>query len=232
MDQKINKQLKEIYSAPVPQRKDVFLKTYRRKEISMGKFYLIQLSFISPLVWIVSLAIFVIILLRTSFDNSTMNWVASSLVPLLALVALTENHKSERYGMSELEMSSRFSLKSIIMVRMSVIGIFHILILFFLALLSFGINTHTMAYLLVPYLLTANLGSIICRHIHGNESFHLCIVAAVLVSMAGLVSHTKFTFIFTPNFFLHWCVALAVTMLFTIINIMRTVKENYYEAYN
>ena len=232
MSKKIKKQLKEIYSAPEPPKKQLFLKTHRRKEISMGRFYLIQLSFISPLIWVISLAIFMIIMIPTSLDNSSMNWVASSLMPILALVALTENHKSERYNMSELEMSTRFSLKSIIMVRMSILGIFHMLILFFLALLSFGTNTHTIVYLLVPYLLTANLGSIICRRIHGNESFYLCSATAILVSMLGLMSHTKFIFIFTTNFFLHWCVVLAVIVLFTIINITRMTKENYYEAHN
>ena len=45
------------------------------------------------------------------------------LVPFLVLISVTESTRSYRYEMEELELSSRFSLKSIVMARMVILGV-------------------------------------------------------------------------------------------------------------
>ena len=49
-------------------------------------------------------------------------WIISALIPFIAMSILTENARSGIYLMAELEMAARFSLKSVILARMEILG--------------------------------------------------------------------------------------------------------------
>ena len=52
-------------------------------------------------------------LLGTYYIDLNTIWVISSLIPFLALLAVTESTRPAVYGMIEFEISTRFSLKSV-----------------------------------------------------------------------------------------------------------------------
>ena len=54
-------------------------------------------------------------------------------VPFLVMLSVTESMRSYRYGMEELELSARFSLKSIVMARMLMLGIGNLAVLIAIA---------------------------------------------------------------------------------------------------
>ena len=215
MDKKLKKQLKALYSPPEPLRKDIFLKKYRRREISIMRFYLIQIGYIQPYVWIISGVLFFILVVISSNADSSIIWLMSSFTPIIAITALTENHKSTIYKMNELEAATRFSLKSVIAVRMSIVGIFHLILLTVLALLSKDVSSeYAMVYMLVPYLITANISSIICRYIHGSEAVYGCMITAVLTSSVCFISKIQFEYIFTVKYFTAWVIVLFASLIF------------------
>ncbi len=234
MNKKLKKQLTAIYSVPEPLHKNEFLKAHRRCEIGIGKLYLSQLEFMSPVTWIVSVVILILILKFAMGADGTALWVLSSLTPALAVTALTENHKSEIYRMDELEMSTRFSLKTVVMVRMSILGFFHSVIL---CLISVFISTgaiRALVYMLVPYLLTVNIGSMICRKLQGNEAVYGILVSASVISVCGFISNIKVKMLFSAETFVYWCIMLLIMTIFAGFNFARTIKEmeNFYGTYN
>ncbi|MDE7222847.1 MAG: hypothetical protein K2O34_03570, partial [Acetatifactor sp.] len=95
------------------------------------------------------------------------------------------------YNMTELELSTRFSVKSIVLARMGLLGSFHLLLL--LLLLPFLVTCgqkgiwQTGVYLLVPYLMTTFLSMAWVRRVRGRESLYLCLGVAVVVSSLQVV---------------------------------------------
>lgn len=89
-------------------------------------------------------------------------WGISALLPFAAVSVVTEQNRFHIFLMSELEMAARFSLKSVVLARMEILGIVHLLVLLFLipvcARLHGASVFQTGLYLLVPYLLTADAG--------------------------------------------------------------------------
>ena len=50
--------------------------------------------------------------------NSNVLWITAALLPFVALLAVTEGTRSAVYGMEELELATRFSLKSVLLARL------------------------------------------------------------------------------------------------------------------
>ena len=60
-----------------------------------------------------------------SFASENTVWIVSAFTPFLALLLIAESTKSAIYGMNELEMSARFSLKSVVLARLIILGVFN-----------------------------------------------------------------------------------------------------------
>ena len=197
MNKKFKSQLQAIYDAPSPVRKTAFLKKYHRRELSRRDFILCQAGYICWWVWGVSILLFGIILWFSSDQQIQDVWVGASLTPLLALLAVVENGKSRRHRMEELELSSRISLRSVILARISILGTFHLLLLGAMipALAVWGAVgvIQTGVYLLTPYLLTAAIGMELSRHFRGNDGLLACSAVAGIVCAIGL-SDRRFEF--------------------------------------
>ena len=73
--------------------------------------------------------------------------------------------------MEELELATRFSLKSVLLARLCLVGSLHAVLLLCLTLLCRGTGAasfgRTVVYLLVPYLLTAYGGLWLSRRLRG-----------------------------------------------------------------
>ena len=160
MNKQMKRSIQKAFEAPKPnqQEKAKFLRTLPKPQISMWQLILTQAAYIRK--WTLYLSVLLIFLALTGayyIEKNTL-WVISAFVPFFGVLAITENVRSEVYGMSEFEMSTRFSLRSVILARMGVLGGFDIFILFCLIPLccignDFSI-LQTGVYLFVPYLLT------------------------------------------------------------------------------
>lgn len=231
MNKKLKNDIQKAFKAPTPnqQEKMRFLRTLPKPKISMWQFILTQATFLRKSTLLISLTLIIPALLGTYYIDLNTIWVISSLIPFLALLAVTESTRSAVYGMIEFEMSTRFSLKSVVLARLSILGMLDFIILCCvtpLCCISSEIPLfQTAIYLFVPYLLTVNTNLWITRHFQGKESIYACMSIAVLISGLNVSLHFIAKFIYQFSYF-NWWLLLAVILIAGMINeLSHTIKQ-------
>lgn len=148
---------------PDQAKKEAFLKTVtaeqisKPKKITFNRMLLIQVKYIRKTAWLAALLLLLAAALITKGNSESVLQIAA-LTPLLAFVTEIETRRSYAYGMAELEMTTRFSLRSIQYARFLILGIFNLIVLAGLALfirkfVSMSVML-TLTCLLLPFLLT------------------------------------------------------------------------------
>ena len=176
-----------LYQPPAPQRKEAFLERLEPPGLSTGEFLFSQLFYLRPWNWLLAVAIFAagLFLMKNRLPQQIR--LVSTLLPFAALSTVTELHRSARCRMEELEMASRFSLKTLLLARLTLLGLGNLLLLCALFPLMTGWGQLSLAetgfYLLCPYCLTSLLCLMITRRFRGSESVYLCAGAAAAVSV-------------------------------------------------
>ena len=133
-------ELKLAFEAPMPLKKRQFLRTIEPSGMNMFEFLISQLGYIRKWIWGVSLLIFSVSLIGSVFLSVEMLWIISAMTPLLALIIVAESGRSEYYTMAELELATRFSLRSVILARLTILGLENAVLLCFL--IPFGLRNN------------------------------------------------------------------------------------------
>lgn len=238
MSRHLKREIKKVFEAPLPdqRKKAVFLRTLPKSTISTGQFILTQTAYLRKWVLIFSVLLFFPVMGGAHCIDKNTLWIISSFTPFLGFLAVTESTRSAMYGMSEFEMSARFSLKSVVLARMSILGLLDVLVLCgtvpFCCISSNVSVIQTGTYLLVPYLLTVNINLWITRHFHGWEAFYGCMCAAVLVSGGNWGLHIIVDFIYQFSY-IHWWIILSVLLIGRMAQeIYHTIKQTEELAWN
>lgn len=225
----LKQELKKAFESPTPLSKDKFLKKIPPSRISNSAFLLQQAYYIPKWVWVLSIIVFAIAFLNNCFTANNTLWIVSIFLPFVALSAIVENNKSTNYKMAELEASTRFSLKSVILARQGIIGFSHLLLICLLSPLAGSNNLITIlqtdVYLLVPYLMTTSLGLICTRKFHGKESISLCMGIAVIVSTICLFTQIEFPIYYQKEYFLWWISLLFILLIITLTGYYYTIQK-------
>ncbi|MCM1025249.1 MAG: hypothetical protein NC432_02370 [Roseburia sp.] len=223
-DKKLKQALNDIYRAPAPTGKAAFLKRRRRRELGRWELIAVQARYIRRRVWGISLALFLLIL-RTAVHRTVEAswWGIAAFTPFLALLAVSENGRAPLYRMDELEYSCRIPRRSVLLARMTALGLFHLALLSGLTLLLSVWNTTdfilTGTYLLTPYLLTAALGMDLARRIRGREGLLACGGAAALVSALGPLLINMRPALYHRESLPLWLAALAAAAIAAVVEI-------------
>lgn len=208
MNRKLKNSIKEAFAPPAPLQKQAFVRKFQPPQITLTSFVLSQAVYIRKWVWALDLGILLFALAGAALLEQNLLWMLSAMTPLLAVTIITESGRSETYGMAELEMASRFSLKSVILARMGILGIANLLIFSILIPVNLinrdGSLLKTGVYLLCPYLITTLSGLWISRKIRGKESAYMCIGIALMVSFGSFLLHQAYAFIYENNYFIWW----------------------------
>lgn len=216
MKQDMKAYLQEAFEAPKPERKETFLRKVGPVQISTFTFVQSQIGYIRKRVWAVSVLILLLALVCADYVGRESLWIISAFVPYIALCAVTESTRSVTYGMWELEMSTRFSLRSVTMARLVAIGLVHLTILAGLIWVSGGTNLFPVimrgVYLVVPYLLTSVLGVIAVRKLQEYHTAYVCTGCAVMVSILSVYLRGFLSWVYEEKYFIWWCL-LAVYLL-------------------
>ncbi len=220
--QELKAALGEAFAVPPPEGKRAFLRALPPAPVSHLRFLLDQTGYIRPAVWAVSLGVFVLGLTAGQLVPADGLWVTAALTPFAALAAAAEGSRSAFHGMEELELASRFGLKSTFLARMGALGLVHLVLLAALAAIGGGGFFRTGAYFLTPYLLTDLLCLAALRRIRGKEGLYVCGVIAVLV--AGLAAAGDHRVLYGPKSFRWWLAALAVIAALTGREYCKKVK--------
>lgn len=229
MKQDRRKALQDAFEAPEPQHKEEFFRTIPQPAISTISFMISQAGYIQKWIWAVSIGLFAVSLLGACFMDRDILWLISSLLPFLALSIATESGRSKIYDMAELEMASRFSLRSVVLARMGILEMVHLVLLCLLIPLGNRNNTATIlqagVYLLVPYLLTTVSGLWIVRKFQGREAVYSCMGAAGAVSGTNLFIQTMLPELFHVRCFHWWIAAFLLLAALTIKGITKMIQQ-------
>lgn len=214
---KLKKEIPEAFEAPKPdrQKKESFLKTLPQPQISMPQFILIQAAYLRKKTLFLSILLLLPALAGAYCTDANTLWNVSAIIPFLGLFAVAEGTRSMVYGMDEFEMSTRFSLKSVMLARMSILGLVDLFILFCLIPLCCIASSislfRTGIYLLVPYMLTVNISLWIAHHFHSKDVIYACMSIAVLVSTANAGLHIMADFVYLFSY-IKWWLLLSVLL--------------------
>lgn len=216
----LKENLKCAFEAPPPHRKKEFLRRIALPQMSLNEFMLSQVGYIRKWIWVVSAMVFVLSLLNTCMFSEDMLWMISASTPLLALTIVSEYSRSESYEMAELEMATRFSLRSVVIARLGILGVENLVILSLLIPIGIWknmVNPIQMGvYILVPYLLTAFIGLYIVRKLRGREAIFLCAGATGLVSFFVFFFHHTFPQIYQAENLAWWVAVVLLLCMGTV----------------
>ncbi len=218
MNNQLKRNIQKAFAAPKPnqQEKVRFLRSLPQPQIGMFRFILVQASYVRKLSWVLSgLTLLLALFCAYNISEDTL-WVVSAFVPTLGLLAVTESNRSMMYGMSEFEMSTRFSLKSVVLARMSILGLINFAVIAVLAPLCRIGNDFSLfqtgMYLLVPYLLTVNFSLWITRRVNDKEIIYGCMCVATIVGGINTGLHFVTDFIY-QEIYISWWLVLSIILL-------------------
>lgn len=229
MKNELKKMLQETMEAPAPERKQEFLHHIGKMQTvprsSYGKFVAAQFSYIGKWGWLVSVFSFIGIYLVCAATDKNVLWIFSAIVPFLAVSFLAESLRSEVCEMAELEMATRFSLKSLILARMEIMGFVHLLLLGLSVFMGYWLEgmplSRTGVYLLVPYLLTNTAGLYLARRMRGRECLYGILAVAVVVAVIPQIAKL----IYKEELFIWWVAALGILSVLAIKEWKRNMER-------
>lgn len=213
MNKKMKEELKNIYQVPGPYQQRAFFRKMKIQTASMGvgRMLFIQVTYISKWEWVLSVALFGMLLLIGRLCEPIMLSAAVSMMPFLAVASISESVRSIIYGMEGFERAARFSLKSIVLARMGIMGTENLILALIFSAIMQGRMLCTMLYLLVPYLLTVYIGLVIVRHYPDKEGIYLCMGTSISISVMLAVSTQYYvSWIFQERFIAFWMAAVAM----------------------
>lgn len=236
MKSSLKRELGKVFEAPMPTRKEEFLTKMPQTKISNLSFVMAQFGYIPKYVWGIFSFTFGIAIVFGYFMEKNMLWIISALIPFIALSILTENARSGVYLMAELEIAARFSLKSVILARMGILGASHLLLLMFLIPLCAMYNLRTVfqvgLYILVPYMLTVFIGLWATRRIHGMESIYMCMGIAVGVSALNIFTQQIFPIIYEMEYMPIWIIGFVFLVVLVVKEMRKNIKQTEELAWN
>ncbi len=224
MNRKMKEALQVAFEAPAPAHRQDFFENIPQERVNLISFMLSQAGYIRKRVFVISLFPVLLSLAGACVLDFDMMWIISAFMPFLALSAVTENFRSAVYGMEELEMSARFSLKSVVLARMGILGALHLVLLCLLMPLACVHSIFTVAqtgvYLLISYLLADVTGLWILRNLRGKEGLYACIGAAVCISSFYSLLQVRLVRLLYRSGFA-WAVVLLVILLILCVSEMK-----------
>lgn len=229
MKQALKKELKHIFEAPAPLHKKEFLLKLEEPKMSIYEFILSQIGYIRKWIWGISILVFTVSLVGAVMLSFDMLWGISALTPLLALSIISESGRSEVYEMAELEMATRFSLRSVVFARLGILSIENLVLL--CLLLPIGIWNNMLSpikagiYIITPFLLTTFMGLYIVRKFRGHDAIYLYVGLAICVSFSVFFFRFTFPQIYQENYLMWWIVGVLLLCIGTVKQYCRMVNR-------
>ena len=161
-------------------RKNEFIKKYQRRELNYRELLRVQLQYMGAQLTAVFGYTLTMLLGTLANIDVDLAKIVAVFAPLAALFALTGLGKSKKYGMEEIEMSSRFSLRTITIIRLAIMLAASCALR---AVTGMGLFV-SFAAAGVPYLVTTFLCMLLIRRWHSPKNIYGCVVIAAGVSAA------------------------------------------------
>ena len=226
-------QMKEICRSGEPEDKGEFFRELRiqgllhRRPVVMnhGEFLARQLCYIEKWVWVLSgmLMLFIVWVCSRNTGNYPF-----ALTPLLAVGILAETGRSYRWKMAELEHAARFSLRSIVLARMFLVGLIDTA---GLLIVTFAVRSYltyslirVFLYMMVPYLLAAFLGSLYERKKRtdaGLGSIVICLLSSAVFAAAPIFMSS----LYEESLTIIWAAAFILLICCLAVSVREQMRE-------
>ncbi len=224
MKRKQKEALAEYFAAPKPVKKSAFVRQFGLPRMDLWHVIVMQAKYVSKWVWICSILLFGAAFGVAQAAEQSYVSVVLGFVPFLVMFSVTESTRSYRYGMEELEMSARFSLKSIIMSRMVALGLGNLAVLLGVTLVLNSQMQLNPVYLMTPYFVTASGGLYIVRNVRGKESSMLCFALAAFVGTVMLLLPWELRSIYLSQNMWIWTSVCVAGVIMTIRESLCTIR--------
>ncbi len=230
---RIIEHLKEICQTPEPEEKEAFFQglkerglTSRRPEaINHGDFLLRQFFYVGKWIWLLSA---VILLCITGICYGNTGNYPFAITPLLAVGILVETGRSFRWKMAELEYAARFSLRSVMLARMFLVGIVEtagliVVICVVRPWFSYSL-IRIFLYMMVPYLAASLSGSVYERKTRSDNSWG-SIIICFLSSGFFAAAPYFLSSLYEERFTVIWIVAFILLIFSLFVSVRRWICE-------
>ncbi|AIQ12530.1 hypothetical protein [Paenibacillus durus] len=240
--------LKNYPSPPVDQKKlqetvkegaEVLRQTQASRRTSFGEFYMTQLRFISWKVWAVQLLIVLGmgLLLHNSLQEQVRNvqlvMLTSIAAPLLVIAGIQTLTRSLSCHMLEIELSTRYLLEKLTLVRMSLLGMADLIGLALLAVLMTAWMQMEIAvillYLLVPFNLTCFGCLWLLNRVRTPNCGYYCLIYSGMVAlMQTILAFNPSLWLFESSSIGVWQVLMIITaagIAFEVRGLLKTCRS-------
>lgn len=236
MNRNMKKALKTALDAPKPSRKESFINSLPAPKTTTLQFCLSQMGYIRKRFWFLSiLLLFAIYVFITHSVNREIAGFVSACLPLLTLIGFSEIKKSDTFNMNELEMSCKYDLSKIMLFRLSVIGMFHILLLLISCLLFKEYSQYEtiryMIYTMTPFLFSSFLSFWIINHTASKDSLYICSAVTIFVSLSMVLLNLGNMRIYADHYVSIWQISFLVILILLIKEIHHLLIERI-ESWN
>lgn len=179
--------LGDAFDAPKPKNKKDFLRNIRPREVSILEMLLQQAAYIRIPVWLFAIVIVVFAIGGSLLKMKTTASIITMIMPYSAAIAVMETKRSVRCDMTELEMATRFSLRSVVFARMTVLGIVSFMIICIASpviAIAFQNGTLLMAMrILIPYFITMIISLQVERRTIGRRTGYASLAIATIMAI-------------------------------------------------
>ena len=119
-------------------------------------------------------------------------------------------------------MTSRFSLKSIIMARLVVLGMGNMLLFFAISMFLRDSIWRNVLYILVPYLSSATGGLVILRKFTSKEGVYMSFAFSIIISLLCMEVARSFNWIYEARYTGLWLIVIAALLVNAVYECYKT----------
>jgi hypothetical protein len=233
MNRNLKSNIRAAFEPPKNNKKDEFLHNLNYPKTNYFDFIYSQVGYIRKRVW----TIFTLSLLGVLFFVNTASfayeekfiWIISSILPFVALVAISELSRSSICLMSELEMSCKYSLTDVILTRMGILSgtfvlFFSLLIILLAEKTEYGFLRLGL-YVLVPFLLTCSLSLYVINKLKTKELINVCGGVSCFISFlsADLVFSMKTVYL--SQYLYIWGILFILSLIIIAYQALRYINN-------
>ncbi|KEI06942.1 hypothetical protein [Clostridium botulinum] len=242
MKKDLQESIKSLYdSVPPSSKEDGLEETILRvrqlvvqsqyNKASFWQFFFAQFSLIRKKVWIIQMLIVLLCSIRLFCFSDGIDTLVmiSSTAPLLILAGIQEVTRSYKYKTLEIELSTIYSFKQLILTRITILGLVDIFILTIVLILS-GINLNLnlivlILYIFVPFLVTCFTSLFILNYFKNTDCNYMCIVMGIATVALITVTATFWPNLYKPSAYLLWGVLFIVAFIGVVVEMYKLVKN-------
>ncbi|CRZ34027.1 hypothetical protein DFR55_1087 [Herbinix hemicellulosilytica] len=231
MKYKLKKELKTVFDAPAPARKEEFINLLEYPKANRLDFFISQIGYIRKRVWILSLLLFIGTLIGLYFSGASYSfvWVVSSVLPFVSLVTISEIARSITYNMDELEMSCKYNLLEVSLIRIGILGVVNLAVFIGILLLLSGKTDlgfiRLGIYLSTPYLLNCYGSLFVINRSKSRDTVYICGSVTALVSILNSLISIRIYDIYLERNRMFWAIAFIMFAVLSLKEIVKFIKR-------